>query len=325
MKRGASRDRRSVVVALGLCAWVAANGVSIGRGQDTEAPATRAPATTAPEPDRWADARRLVARAEALFKVQNYEAALADYARAYDLLADYPKRYVVLHNLAVCNERLFRYAEAESYYERYLREGTPDAEERAAVLTSLASLSKLLASLHVDANVDAELWIDGRSAGRLPTSIKLTARRHLVEVRAPLHETERREIILEEGSTTRLDIQLVLLSRYRGPDRGYFFVSAGLTAALLVTGAVFGANALTAREQGLNHAGDSMNLRTSDLDRDQHRIRQWTAGTDIALGAAAVMGATTILLFFVTNWDRAEPAVTRPRAADEREPQAFIR
>jgi tetratricopeptide (TPR) repeat protein len=138
--------------------------------------------------------------------VQNYEAALADYARAYELLTDYPKRYVILHNLAVCNERLFRYAEAESYYERYLREGTPNAEERAAVVTSLASLSKLLASLHLSANVEAELWIDGRSAGRLPASFKVTAGRHLVEVRAPLHETERREVTLEAGSTSRLDL-----------------------------------------------------------------------------------------------------------------------
>jgi len=80
---------------------------------------------------QWEDARAIVSRGEALFSNGNYEGALADFFQAYELLANGPRRAAVLYNLALCYERMFRYDEALGYYERYLRDSGPDAEDRA--------------------------------------------------------------------------------------------------------------------------------------------------------------------------------------------------
>lgn len=117
----------------------------------------------------WIEARRLTGRAEASFAAGNFEAALVDFARSYELLERHARRYVVLNNLAVCHERLFRYHEALRYYERYLSEGAADAEDRKAVAAVLATLRSLLGTVQVDADVPAEVWLDtdGGSAPRL--------------------------------------------------------------------------------------------------------------------------------------------------------------
>ena len=96
----------------------------------TEAPATVTPDSPVPlaasadhpipspgESDAVLDqARAIVAVAERLFLAGHYAAALAEYARAYQVLAGHPRQYWVLHNLANCNESMFRYDLAVDLY-----------------------------------------------------------------------------------------------------------------------------------------------------------------------------------------------------------------
>jgi tetratricopeptide (TPR) repeat protein len=250
----------------------------------------------------------VVARAEQLFHVGDYGAALVDFSRAYQLLAGYPRQYVVLHNLAVCYERLFRYDEALHFYERYLVEGGPSAEDRVAVGAALDTLRNLLATLRLEANVRGEVWVDDRQAGEIPATLRIPAGRHVVEVRAVLHESARRELTLEARSEYRLRLELAPLSNYRGLPRGYFIGSAVLTGVLLLTAGVLAANTLAARGRGLDDAARTMQLQTAMLERDQANVQRWALGTDLAFAGAALFGVTSVLLFFLTDWGEHEPA-----------------
>jgi tetratricopeptide (TPR) repeat protein len=263
----------------------------------------------------WTDAHRYVERAEALFRARNYEAALTDYSRAYALLENYRRRYVVLHNIAVCYERLFRYDEAVRFYERYLREGGTGAEDFTAVTAALDVLRDLLATLEVRANVRGELWVDDRRMAQVPARVQVPAGRHLIEVRAVLHESARRELTVEARSFYRLRLALAPLSNYRGLDRGYFIGSAGVTAALIVTAIVLGAETLAAHGQARDDAAASMHLRTMELERDQSTVRRWALGTDLSTGAAALFGTVTLLLFFLTDWHAEVASPLKPTGA----------
>lgn len=264
------------------------------------------------EPGDWAEARRSVERAETLFGAGNFEAALVDYASAYQLLAGHPRRYVVLHNLAVCYERMFRYDEALRNYERYLVEGGPTAEDAAAVTTALDALRGMLATVRVESNVRGEVWVDLRRAGDVPATLTIPAGRHLIEVRATLYETERRELTLSARSNHRIQFELTPLSNYRGLGRGYFFTGAALTGALLVTSGILAANTLSAHRRAVDRAAQSMQLRTELVEREQARVRHWALATDLTLGAAALCGAATLVAYVLTDWGDEEHASAPP-------------
>jgi hypothetical protein len=137
----------------------------------------------------------------------------------------------------------------------------------------------------------------------LPATLNVPAGRHVIEARAVLHESARRELTLEARSSYRLHLELAPLSNYRGLDRGYFFGGVAVTGALLLTAAVLSGVTLTARAHGLDAADRSMQLRTAELERDQTRVQHWAVGTDLALAGAALFGVTTLLLFFLTDWN----------------------
>ena len=78
--------------------------------EDTVDASAPTPAPAEPIVDaKLAQARAIVAAAEPLFIAGHYSAALAEYSRAYEVLEGHPRQYWVLHNLAACHERLFRY------------------------------------------------------------------------------------------------------------------------------------------------------------------------------------------------------------------------
>ena len=63
----------------------------------------------------------------------NCDGAVVEFEAAYKMIP----RPNALYNIAQCQERLFRYDLAVQYYERYLREAPPEAEDRAAVSAAL--------------------------------------------------------------------------------------------------------------------------------------------------------------------------------------------
>jgi tetratricopeptide (TPR) repeat protein len=272
-----------------------------GADSPSSQPASPAVAAVADEErdEPLARARAVTALAEPLFAAGHYAAALAEYTRAYEILAGHPRQYWVLHNLATCNERLFRYDLAVELYEEYLRRAPPTETDRGEVSAILETLRSLLATLVVESSVAGEVWLDDRRLGIAPGKWRVPAGHHTVELRADRHESQRREVQLEPRQVQVDRFQLQLLSTYAGPPPGYFWAAVGLTGAATVAGATAGFMALNARQQGIQQA--ELHLDTS---AQAERTRRLALASDVGFGAAVVFGATATVLYFVTDWPK---------------------
>jgi predicted DNA-binding protein YlxM (UPF0122 family) len=114
------------------------------------------------------------------------------------------------------------------------------------------TLRSLLATLVIDAPVSGEVWLDDRQLGTAPDRWLVPSGRHIVEVRANRHESQRREVQLVAGQARSESLELQRFSTYAGPGQGYFWAATSLTAAATVAGATFGLQALSARVTGEN-------------------------------------------------------------------------
>jgi tetratricopeptide (TPR) repeat protein len=273
---------------------------------ELQRPSQQGTGTSEQEDTRLTRARVIVAAAESLFVAGHYAAALAEYSRAYDVLRGHPRQYWVLHNLAACNERLFQYDVALNLYEEYLKRAPRSEEDRAEVQVVIRTLRSLLGTLVVETSVDAEVWVDNRRLGAAPGRWLVPGGRHVVEVRAALFETQRREVQLGAAQVHRLRFDLQRLSTYRGPSRGYFWTAAGLSAAAAAAGATFGLLALDASSDGREKASLSV-----DSSEESDRTRQLSLAADICFGTAVLFGATAGVLFFVTDWSDSTPPPVR--------------
>lgn len=106
--------------------------------------------------------------------------------------------------------------------------------QRRALEFSLQEVERHLGSLRVEtATAGATISLDGRAAGVLPMpeAVRVAEGRVIVEVSAPGHQTDRREVTIAAGETVRLVVQLAPLEGAReaaatvalrpvGPTRG---------------------------------------------------------------------------------------------------------
>jgi len=86
--------------------------------------------------------------------------------------------------------------------------------QRRALEFSLQEVERHLGSLRVEtATPGATISLDGRDSGVLPMSeaVRVAEGRVVVEVRAPGHRTDRREVTIAAGETVRLVVQLAPL------------------------------------------------------------------------------------------------------------------
>ena len=248
------------------------------------------PPTAAAEVGEPAAAARLaVERAEALFAAGSFDAALPEFMRAYAQLDGDARQPVLLNNIAVCHERTARYDQALTFYARYLREAQLSAAERARVETVVETLRNLVASLRIESNVPATVWVDGRPVGRAPGEIVLPSGQHLIELQAALHESARRELVVAARTHVSMRFELNRLSQYRGLSPAYAWVAGGLSVAALVTGAVFGLQASARDAEARQHPEF---VRPGDADRVQSR----QLAANIGFGVGAGLAATTVVL-----------------------------
>jgi tetratricopeptide (TPR) repeat protein len=106
-------------------------------------------------------------RGAALFKEGSFDAALAEFKRAYEIVPNYK----VLYNIGQSQIERHDYVAALRAFEDYLRQGAADvpAERREAVEREITNLKTRVASIVVKSNVSgAELFVDGVSVGTLP-------------------------------------------------------------------------------------------------------------------------------------------------------------
>jgi tetratricopeptide (TPR) repeat protein len=283
---------------------------------ETEPAAAPAPAP-APEaqPANVTEARARMARGEELFAAGNYDAALAEFQQAYDVIGEHPNRYLVLYNIGQCHERSFRYDLALRFYRQYLREGGEGAEGRADVEAAITRLEALLATVRVDVNVpSAEVWVDERPLGTAPGSVRIPPGLHTVEVRAAGHLSSRQEVQIAAGGERSLTFTMERVpERYRGLHRAYFWASAGTAAACLVTGVGLGIAAFRENNDLANRLDDDQE-RWDVTQAEIDHVGTLALAADIFYASTAVFTITSVILALMTDWHGRGGAAGAPRA-----------
>lgn len=278
---------------------------------ETPSPAPE-PAPTGPSAEQKAEARRRFEQGVALAKAGNCDAALAELGASFDLVP----RANTLYNMGQCSETLGLYADAVATYERFLAMAAPDDPDRRVVEAQIASLRRLLGTIVLRSNVEAEVWLGERKVGTSPGQLLVAGGRHTLELRRQGYEPLREEVELAGGRTVELDLTLVKLApkvirqntvierKAKGLPRVIFWSGVAATGVALAVGAGFGARTLA-----LQSDAEGLDPRLPrDVERDA--IETSAAVADVSFLAAGVLGVGTTVLFFLTDWGDAEAKVT---------------
>lgn len=274
-------------------------------------PAPEEPPPAAPSADATlTEARGRIATGETLFEQGNFDAALAEFQRAGELLEDHPAHFLVLYNIGKCYEQLFRYGDAMQYYQRYLDEGGAGQPDAPEVRAKIQLLESLLGYIHVTvSNAEHyEVWVDGSFVGNDVERILVPGGSHQVEVRADGFQSDQQEVQLPARERRDVEFELEALAEaYEGLSPGLFWAATGLAGASLIGGLAVGLaargksrrvdDALADSAPGSRLTGISV---ATQSERD--RIGRLALLADIMYGATALFGAAALGLAFATHF-----------------------
>ncbi|MEO0325498.1 MAG: PEGA domain-containing protein [Myxococcota bacterium] len=295
-----------------LLAW--ALGVSPAGAQTADGSAEATSDT------RLAEAQERLERGRGLFDEENYDAALAEFQAAEALLEGHPALFLVLYNIGQTYEALFRYDQAMTYYRRYLDEGGGDQDDAPTVRAKIQLLDGLLGTVRIAANVPGyEVWVDDQRVGEDATEILVPGGTHLVELRAPGYVPSQQEVQVPARSTRELSFELEeLAEEYEGLSPGYFWATAGLSAAAFAVGGTFGIRALRDRrsvDDCLAANPGEQGLACDGADRRDEIRESGRNGDIIALGIGGLFAAGAVVFAVFTNWDGDDDGEEDPEAA----------
>jgi hypothetical protein len=291
--------------------------VSVGFASLAPSPALGAPSPGGPGAPNanGREAGKHFQRGVALFNEADYNAALIEFKRAYELA---PNPHV-LYNVGQTNYQLQNYAAAITAFEAYLSEA-PQPTHRAEVETTLETLRTRVSRLEITSDVPgAEVSIDDQSIGRTPfpkpvlVSVgrrKITA---TADGRAPL--TRYVEVASGEAQPLALSFAPTAPAQPPPPPPAPAAEGAGKsgggtnwgTVALVSTGVlaagtvVVGTFAFLADRDAVDKR-DTYPVDRSDLKDAQSRARSLALVTDV-FGAATLVAGGAALYLTLTHKD----------------------
>lgn len=276
---------------------------ALAAGAAVMVPTRWASAQQSADDPRMAETRERITRGETLYEAGDFDGALVEFQRAYELLEGNPLQYLATYNIGRCYERMFRYDQAMQFYRLYLQQAGPDAEDRAEVEAKIELLEGLLATLHIQVNMGGyEVWVDERSLGQDLTEVMVPGGSHVVEIRAPGYVDARQQVNAPARSEQTLTFELeALAEEFEGLNQAYFWVSAGLAVATVAVGAVFGGLAIGESNDVQDRADDPIEgwlVTQGDLDH----ISDLALTADLLYGGAALFAVAAVVLAFFTNW-----------------------
>lgn len=259
-------------------------------------------------------------RGVTLYHERSFDAALAEFNRAYELAPDYR----VLYNIAQVQAERGDYVAAVKYFRRYLTEGgTAVGEPRTTeVRTEITRLEARTAQLHIVGNVEgAELLIDGEPAGTLPlAAVAVNAGARRITLRKKGFEPEELRLMLTGGEDKRVELVLraeapksTALSPAGSNGSSATAASGNTTRAantgfwisLVATGVAGGAAAafgvLTHKSD--SHLSDELNrypASPNEIDDARTELKRNALLTD-GCGALAVIGLGATIYFAATG------------------------
>lgn len=165
------------------------------------------------------EAQERFTRAVTLFEQRNFEGALAEFERVFQLTG----RADLLFNIGRTHEALGRYPEAATTMEDYLRRSADlPAERRAEVERTLANVRRYIAYLRVRVSPEgASVRLDGHAldAQRRAGEIPLSPGRHRLEATLPGHRAEEQAVVVASGDHREVSVTLRVDDSLRGTLR----------------------------------------------------------------------------------------------------------
>jgi hypothetical protein len=272
--------------------------------------------STAASTDAVERARAYYERGLQLFNEENYDAALFEFERAYELAPSYK----ILYNMGRIQRQQNNYAAAIRSYERYLREGGANvpADRRTEVERELTILRPRVAEVTVKVNIDdADVYADdipvctatiestcvGRSPLRAP--IIVNSGRHKITASKTGWVTATSVISVVGSDKIEVKLDLVSLDRpvvKTNPWKIPAIIGWTVTGGALIAGGVTGVLALKAKDDQ-EAAVARFGATRQELDEAQDKTRTLGTVTDVLfIGAGAAALASTYLTFRAIGW-----------------------
>jgi tetratricopeptide (TPR) repeat protein len=160
-------------------------------------------------PSEREQARSHFGRGVQLAKRHSYDAALAEFSRAYEL----SPLFSVLYNIGQAEVALDRPAEAVQAFERYLAEGAEriDPARRAEVEATLQREAARTGLLEIEVDTSgAQIEVDGSARGTSPLTgpLRFTVGSHRVHVVAPSGRERELTVELSNDNPARVHFEL---------------------------------------------------------------------------------------------------------------------
>jgi len=274
-------------------------------------------------------ARAHFVRGVELYRSGAYDAALAEFSRAYDSAPNYR----ILYNLAQIQAQRHDYVASLELFGRYLDDGRAEISEprAAAVLGEMAELERRIARLQVESNVDAaRLFLNDSPATDLPRGEPLLVNAGIYRLRLekPGYISAFRTETLTGGDELILTVDLVeqqvdddvgpparvdTAPLPLAPDRTAFLASLAVTGTLTGAALTFGVLTHDANVE-LEQQRDDDSAPRGIVDATRERARTYGVLTNaFGVAAAAALGCTAYFYFSAP----AQEAAAGPRLRAE--------
>jgi tetratricopeptide (TPR) repeat protein len=279
--------------------------VTVPASADAPAAAGASAPAAAPE-DVTLQAREHFGQATKLYKDGDFDAALVQFERAYQLKPNYK----VLYNIGQTYFQLREYVEARDSMKRYVKEGGEriDPERLTAVNKDLADLERRLAKVTLTVNVaGATVLVDGKKVGVTPLTepIVVSEGQRAISVEAPNRGVLQRQIRVAGGDQQALTltfeaprtviVKTVPQEARTGPGAAFWATAIG-AVALGAGAGVTGYFAFQAQDDNRRQRKE-FGVTPSQLDDSNKRAKTLALTTDILSGAALVCaGVATVIL-----------------------------
>lgn len=282
-------------------------------------------AASEPAPAESVDlARSHFLRGVQLYRAGAYDAALAEFTRAYDSAP----HYRILYNLAQIQAQRQDYVASLGLFRQYLQEGSSELSDArtAQVEREMEELERRIARLHVETNVDgARLFINDRPPVELPLErpLLINAGIHRLRVEKPGYLAVFRTLTLTGGDERSLSIELgdaievdtkeaplrpplvVVSPAPEAPDDTALWASLTATGVLTTAAVTFGVLTLGAKNELGQQLGDEAAPR-GFVAATRERVRTYALLTDaFGIAAATALGASAY--FYFSRPDSQEP------------------
>ncbi len=259
------------------------------------------------------------------YKEQSFDAALAEFTRAYELQANYR----VLFNIGQVQFERHDYVAALKLFRSYLDAGGDDipAQRREQVEHDESTLRRRVAELQVKCDVPgAEITLDGVTVGKTPTTAPLLLNPGTVHVlvQKPGYVSEAQTLNVVGSEQKSLVIRLLPEVTATAPSpaapepsprpssaqhgsRAPFWIGLGVTGALAIGAGAFAFQTHDAN-QGLDHELDTFPGDPDGIASARSRLKRDALVTDVLTGGALVAAGLTVYFALSSQGDSERPA-----------------